>query len=87
MAEKKDVDISYVNFLREASRHACPFCRDLLPDVDDKIRTHLLKRHADILEGKDLDIADVIQDIKRKANGRSKGWVVPFYIPPMFLAC
>ncbi|KAI0385143.1 hypothetical protein F5Y04DRAFT_292624 [Hypomontagnella monticulosa] len=65
MSQKKDVAASFTNYLRNASRLRCPGCGELLPGVDDRIRTHLQQRHQDILELGDID--QLVQEI-RKGN-------------------
>lgn len=70
MTERKDLTASFTSFLRSKSKRSCPLedCPAQVPDTDERIRAHLLERHADFLDGK--NISDVIAQHRNRDRGK-----------------
>jgi hypothetical protein len=77
MAAPRDLTDSFTNFLRRKIKFSCIICGEEFLDVDDRIKKHLLERHADYLGGKDITV--VINKIGRKGGN---GWAALLFHSP-----
>ncbi|CAJ2503087.1 Uu.00g104810.m01.CDS01 [Anthostomella pinea] len=64
MSKKEPTQLaaSYTNYLRRSNGISCPNCDEGFPDIDERIRSHLQERHADLIKGQDT--ATLIQDVR-----------------------
>lgn len=69
MADKQpDITRSFTNFLRKAAQLTCQIedCQERFADTDERVKAHLLDRHAEYLDKTGTSLTQAISACRKK---------------------